>query len=169
MTNGATSWPSFQDGLADELGGLEDRTHVTLSWSSVPTVYVQLEQTDTHLVARTGADDVLPPERRLSPEQRAGLENAGWVLPTADPQSRGTWSLTLPWPARAADHDRIAAACVTALRDVHQVPSPAELEYRAWRDPEPDPVGITFYPEDLEPGEPHLVLPGLGITDAQAS
>ena len=163
------TWTSFEEGLATELGALDDRVVVTVSWSTTPTVYVQLEQTATQLLARSGADDVLPVEQRLGPERRARLETAGWVPPEVDPQSRGTWTLAVPWPARSADHDRLAAACRTVLRDVHQVPSPAELEYRAWRHPEPDPVGVTFHPEDLEPGDPHLVLPALGITDAQAA
>ena len=63
----------------------------------------------------------------------------------------------------------MAARCVAVLRDLHAVPSPDELEYRAWREAEPDPEGVTFYPEDLEPAEPHLVLPALGVRDAQAS
>lgn len=163
------TWAELAQGLADELPGLEDRTFLTIWWTSDPPVYVQLEQTATALVARTGDDDVLPPDQRLSPAGRAALQEDGWVVPELDPTGRRTWTRSLAWPARSAGYQRLAAACVGVLQDVHAVPSPTELEYRAWREAEPDPVGVTFYPEDLEPAEPHLVLPQLGLRDAQES
>ena len=163
------TWAELAQRLADELAGFEDRTFLTMCWTSDPTVYVQLEQTALALVARTGDDDVLPPDQRLSPAGRSALQEDGWVVPELDPSGRRTWTCSLTWPARNEDYERLAARCVAVLRDVHAVPSPGELEYRAWREAEPDPEGVTFYPEDLEPADPHLELPGLGLRDAQDS
>jgi hypothetical protein len=167
--SGGTTWESLEQGLADELPELEDRSFLTIFWAPVPMAYVQFEQSGTALTARTGADDVLPADQRLGPAGCTVLETGGWTVPEQDPAGKRTWTMTVGWPAGTEVYERLAARCATVLRDVHGVSSPTELEYRAWREAEPDPEGVTFYPEDLEPAEPHLVLPRLGLHDAQQS
>ena len=134
---------------------------VTISWSTVPTVYVQFAQTSESLTIRTGGEDVLPGSSRS--EQLTAL---GWEPPSTDPSGQRTWHTSLGWPARSGEYAGLAQMCVAVLRDLNGVPSPEELEYRAWREAEEPPEGVTYYEDELEPAEPHLVFARLGITDA---
>ena len=155
------TWDTFSDGLAATLSELEERTTVTLSWSAVPTVYVQFSQTPEALTARTGADDVLP-ESAVSQQ----LAAQGWEPPSTDPLGQHTWHTSLGWPPRSAQYAALAKMCVGVLRDLNEVPSPKALEYRAWRDSEEPAEGAFFYEDELEPAELHLVLSRLDISDA---
>ena len=165
----APTWEQVTAGLAATLPQLEDRSVLTISWSAVPTVYVQVEQSATETVALTGADDVLGPDRSLRPTDRFVLEAAGWAAPEVDPTGRRTWRTSVPWPVRTEEYEQLAFRCVNVLRLVHGVPNPEELEYRAWRDAEPPPEHELYYEENLDPAEPHLSLPRLGLRDARGS
>ena len=168
MADDPTDWDRLAERVAETLPTLAARSFLTLAWGAVPPVYVQFGQSASELSAHTGSDDVLPPARRLDSAAVERLRGLGWSPPEADPTGRHTWSVAVPWPARSAEHRRLAEMAVGVLRDVHRVPRPEELEYRGWREAEPDPEGVTFDPEDLERYQPHLVFPALGIRDAQA-
>lgn len=154
-------WTNFSDSMAWTLSELSERTMVTVSWSSVPTVYVQVTQTSEMLTVRTGGEDVLPDS-----ETSGRLAAVGWEPPSTDPLGQRTWHSSLAWPPRFEQYEELARMCVAVFQDVHGVSSPAELEYRAWRDAEEPPEGVTYYEDELEPAEPHLVLPRLQITDS---
>jgi hypothetical protein len=164
-----TSWDALAAGLTAALPTLEERAFLLVSWSALPPVYVQFAQEAAGLRVQSGGDDVLPAQRRLGPAGAEQLRAAGWSPPEDDPTGQRTWHLRLPWPARTEEYARLAESCVVLFRDVHGVPVPAELEYRAWREAEPPPEGVTFYEEDLEPYEPHLVLPDLPLRDVQSA
>ena len=166
MAGGETGWDAFGGALAGALSQLQDRSHLLVSWADVPTVYAQFAQSSTELVVVTGADDVLPPDRRLGADGAARLQASGWSPPTAGVAGK-TWHFAVPWPARSADYRRVAGLVVEVFRDVHRVPGANALEYRGWRDAQPGPEGVTYYEEDLEPAEPHLTFPDLEIRDAQ--
>lgn len=96
------------------------------------------------------------------------LSAAGWTPPT---RSRPNWSSRQELPALTAEYGALAGRCVTALRDVYRVAGPGVLSYRAWREPETQPPGVTWSPErfdELDPGENPLPLPGLGLPTRSA-
>ncbi len=137
---------------------------VTISWSAVPTVYVQFAQSDASLTVRTGGADVVPESA-----SSGALSSMGWEPPATDPLGQRTWHASLAWPPRFEQYQRLAQLCVAVFEDVHDVSSPDELEYRAWREAEEPPEGVTYYEDELEPAEPHLVLPRLHITDSDTA
>lgn len=169
MADGELSWDGFAEALAQVLPSLQERSYLVVSWGSVPTVYVQFAQTASQLQAKTGAGDVMPANRQIGSADTDVMRSSGWLAPEQDAGSRNTWHSVLPWPARSADYHRVAQMAVAVLRDAHRVPSPDVLEHRAWREAEPDPVGVTFYEDDLEPLEPHLEFPELRIRDGLAT
>jgi len=161
-------WDGLGRGLAEVLPSLEERSHLLVSWAVVPTVFVQFWQSSLELLAQTGADDLVPAEQRMGSVAADRMRSLGWGAPAEDAFARRMWHAGLAWPVRSVDYLRLAHMSVSVLRDVHQVPGPAVLEYQAWRDAEPPPLGITYHEENLEPREPHLVFPQLGIRDALA-
>jgi hypothetical protein len=163
-----SGWDELVHGLVQVLPTLSDRAFLLLSSADVPTVYVQFAQTPAELVVHTGADDVLPPEHRLGEVGAERMRGLGWREPGSDPQGGRSWHTAAAWPARTAEYERLARMCVAVLRHVHQVPSPDALEYKAWREAEPPPEGVTFYTDELEPLEPHLEFPALPVRDAAA-
>jgi hypothetical protein len=161
-----TDWDAFNAGLAAALPTLEANAFLLVSLAALPPIYVQFTQTDRFLLAQTGADDVLPPDRRLGDVGAERLRSAGWLPPDSDPSGGRTWHAQLRWPGRTADYEAMAARCTRLFRDVHAVTDPDQLEYRAWREPELPPEGVTYFDEDIDPGEAHLVLRDLPIHDA---
>lgn len=155
---------SFGEALASTFSELSERTMVTISWSAVPTVYLQFAQRSESLTVRTGGEDVLP-----GSAASGALAGLGWEPPSTDPLGQRTWHASLGWPARSGQYAGLAQMCVAVLREVNGVPSPAELEYRAWREAEEPPEGVTYDEDELEPAEPHLVFARLEITDADAA
>lgn len=91
---------------------------------------------------------------------------AGWAAPSG-PQPN--WTYRLVQPALSGDMAALAQRCVVALRDVLHVPDPGLLGYRAWREPESQPTGVTWSVEQvaaLDQGENPLPLPSLGLPHA---
>jgi hypothetical protein len=91
---------------------------------------------------------------------------AGWTAPS---RPQPNWSFALDLPALTSEYAELASRCVVALRDVFQVADPAVLGYQAWREPEQQPLGVTWSPErfeQLDPGENPLPLPALGLQPA---
>jgi hypothetical protein len=160
-----TDWDAFEVGLASALATLQANSFLLVSVAALPPIYVQFAQNDRALLAQTGADDVLPSDHRLGSEGAERLRALGWLPPDSDPSGGRTWHAQLRWPARTADYEAMAARCTQLFRDIHAVSDTDQLEYRAWREPERPPDGVTYCEEDIDPGKPHLVLPDLPIRD----
>lgn len=153
------TWDEFRDRLQATLRGLTARCTLIVA---APDGYVQFACEADRLyaeaagpgsvggVAGHGADDPV-------------MLGAGWTAPT---RGQPNWSDELALPALTAEYAALADRCVTALRDVQRVTAPGVLGYRAWREPETQPPGVTWPPErfdQLDPGEDPLPLPGLGL------
>jgi hypothetical protein len=158
-------WNAFEAGLASPLPTVEANSVLLVSVAALPPVYVQFTRTDRSLLAQTGADDVFPSDHRLGSVGAERLRALGWLPPDSDPSGGRTWHAELPWPGRTAGYKAMAARCTQLFRDIHAVSDPDQLEYRAWREPELPPDGVTYHEEDIDPGKPHLVLPDLPIRD----
>lgn len=163
----AADWERLVEGLTALLPQLEERMFLLISRADETTVFVQFEQLNTELLMVTGGDDLIPAAQAMSTGGVARLAASGWSPP--QPGVAGyLWHQQLAWPGRSSAYRQFAADAVGTLRDLRGVPSPRDLEYRAWREGEPPPVGITYYEEDLEPEVPHLRFPELGLDDAWA-
>ncbi|GAA3031262.1 TY-Chap domain-containing protein [Actinokineospora globicatena] len=144
-------WEAFGGGLTEALRDVSDRVLLVVFSRADPQVFVQFAGSDHELHAEAGA-----------PADPSPMAAAGWVPPTGiDPPN---WTSSLPLPALTVEYTAMAARCVVALRDVHGLPTPDELVYKAWRDAE--------WPSDTtssakrDPGENPLALSWLDIPSA---
>ena len=154
-------WTAFAEGLRTTLRDLDERTYLIITWTKA-NVFVQYAQGEDTLNAEAVADEYVPEDLELTIPQVGEMTDLGWTPPTVNPAGRFNWYIDVPWPASSAAYRHVAAASVAALR-IRGVPSPDELVYKAWREPERPPEGVTFYEEDLDHGDPNLPLPALGI------
>ncbi len=155
-------WAGFTEGLRTTLRDLDERTFLIIRWTK-GNIFVQYAQDADALTAEAVADEYAPEDRVLTIAQVGEMTDLGWTPPTVNPAGRFNWYLDVPCPATSAVYRHVAAASVQALR-IRGVASPDELVYKAWREPQRPPQGVTFYDEDLDPGDPELQLPGLPIT-----
>lgn len=139
---------------------VSDRVFLIVSSRENSRVYVQF----------AGGADALSAEAPgvavVAGIDEAGLADAGWVAPSV---GQPNWSSELPLPALTSEFSVLAERCVVALRDVFGVTDPGQLVYRAWRDAEAFPQGVTLYPEQIEAldkGEDPLEISQLGLTAA---
>lgn len=160
----APEWDTFTTRLTQTLAKLDERTYLVIS-AVGSNVFVQYHQTPDCLYAEAVANAYLPEQQQLGFEQVGAMRSLGWTPPDIRPGMLN-WNQQVSWPARTADYRRLADASVATLRDVHRVPSPDRLVYRAWQEAERPPEGITYQLEDLAPQVPHVDLPGLGIPSA---
>lgn len=156
-TEARADWAGFVDRLVDAFRVLSERVSVIVSWQENPRLYVQFAAgADVLYAEATGPAFV-------SGFDPTPLVTSAWVRPDL---SRPNWSFALPLPALAAEYARLAERYVVTLRDVFGVESPDALQYRAWRDPERFPEGVTLSPSQLsalDAGEVPLAIPELGL------
>lgn len=160
------TWDEFRDRLAQTLRTLTPRCYLIVSASGEPG-YVQFAAGGDALQAEAaGPRFVTGPAAHAADDP--ALTGAGWTAPTA---AQPNWSYELPIPALTSEYAALAGRCVVALRDVYGLAGPGVLSYRAWREPETQPAGVTWSPErfgELDPGEDPLPLPGLGLAAESA-
>lgn len=154
-------WPQFEANLALALRALTPRCVLVVA-AHERGGYVQFHVTDQRLSAEASG-----PKYTEGPAQHAAddatMLASGWAEPTP---SQPNWTSELPLPALTTEYAALAGRCVVALRDVFHLEAPQVLSYRAWREPETQPPGVTWEPErfdQLDPGEDPLLLPMLGL------
>lgn len=150
-------WADFEGRLRATLRSVTDRVFLIVASEADPTRYVQFAAEGDRLYAEAPGVDV------VRDADEAALREAGWREPV---DAGPNWTSELALPALTAEYAELAARCVVALRAAYRLTSPDELGYRAWRDPEPLPVGETWFDEDLERldrGADPLDLPTLGL------
>ncbi|MBB5957296.1 hypothetical protein FHS29_004827 [Saccharothrix tamanrassetensis] len=147
-----TDWEAFGGGLTEALREVSDRVFLVVFSRADPRVFVQFAGGEHELHAEAAAPSADP----------GRMAAAGWKPPTGiDPPN---WTCSSPLPALTVEYAAIAARCVVALRDVHGLPGPDELVYKAWRDAEWPSGAVPSAERDL--GENPLVLSWLGIPSA---
>lgn len=155
-------WTEFRDRLQATLIELTDRSFLIVSTPGASAGYVQFAGLEDALAAEASGPEFAADVATHGPDDPTMLA-AGWVAPSS-PQPN--WSFELALPALTSEYAGLADRCVVALRDVFHVADPAVLAYRAWREPEEQPPGVTWSAgriEDLDPGENPLSLPELGL------
>ena len=158
------TWDEFRDRLQATLRGLTARCLLIVS---APGGYVQFARGVDVLSAEAAGPDSVDGAAVHGPDDPVML-GAGWASPT---RGQPNWSDELPLPALTGEYTALADRCVTALRDVYGATAPGVLGYRAWREPDTQPPGVTWPPErfdELDPGQDPLPLPGLGLPAAPA-
>lgn len=151
------TWDAFGERLAFALRDVTDRVRLIVAVGDGPRRYVQLAAVPDRLDAEAPGVDVVADARV------AVLAAAGWVQPTAQ---QPNWSSSLERPALTVELRALADRCVVALRDGYGVASPDALRYRAWREPETMPEGVTWSQEridDLDRGDAALEIAALGL------
>lgn len=155
-------WETFTKHLQDTLPRLTDRCFLVITTpSGVP--YIQFAASSNTLTAEASGPAFTTPATTLHASDDPTMLAAGWNPPTP---ATPNWSQTIPLPALSQEFAALAEQCMTALRDTHRVDSPHLLSYRAWREPEYQPAGVTWEPkrfDQLDPGENFLRLPTLGL------
>lgn len=156
------AWSEFRDRLQATLRELNDRTFVIISAPGGHGGYVQFACGPDGLSAEASG-----PEFTAGPATHAAddptMASAGWRSPT---RPQPNWSYELALPAVTNEYAELADRCLVALRDVFHLSDPQGLTYRAWREPEQQPPGVTWQPErfdELDPGADPLLLPSLGL------
>lgn len=156
------TWSEFRDHLQATLRELTDRTFLIVSTPSAGGGYVQFAGGADDLSAEASGPEFTEGVATHAADDTTMLA-AGWRAPRG-PQPN--WSCELALPALTGEYTGVAERCVIALRDVFHLPDPQLLTYRAWREPERQPPGVTWQPErfdDLDPGADPLALPSLGL------
>ncbi|MFT4009562.1 MAG: hypothetical protein QM655_05905 [Nocardioidaceae bacterium] len=155
------TWDEFADRLRATLRELTDRC-VLIVAAPGKAGYVQFSATEDELRAEA-AGPVFTAGPAAHEADDPVMVAAGWTVPT---RSAPNWSVELPLPALSAEYAALADRCVVALRDVYGLSGPEALSYQAWREPESQPVGVTWSAEQidaLDPGQNPLSLPSLGL------
>lgn len=148
-----TGWEAFGGGLTEALREVSDRVFLVVFPRADPRVFVQFAGGEHELHAEAAWVPAADPSRMAA---------AGWTPPTGtDPPN---WTCSSPLPALTVEYAAMAARCVVALRDVHGLPGPDALVYKAWRDAEWPSAAVP--PTERDPGENPLVLSWLGIPAA---
>lgn len=157
-------WDEFRTGLQATLRALTDRCVLVVA-APGRGGYVQFAAAAGELTAEAAGPQFTAGPAAHEADDPVMLA-AGWTAPT---RSGPNWSAPLRLPALTAEYAMLADRCVTALRDVYRLPGPGALSYRAWREPEPQPSGVSWTAERidrLDPGENPLELPLLGLPSA---
>lgn len=154
-------WNDLRNRLQATLPDLTDRCYLIVG-ASDDGGYVQFAVCEDVLSAEASGPEFVAGPATHTTEDPTMLA-AGWVAPT---RAQPNWSFELGLPAMTSELAGMADRCVVALRDVLHVADPAVLTYRAWREAEVQPPGVTWQPErfdELDPGADPLLLPGLGL------
>jgi hypothetical protein len=155
-----SEWDEFGDRLASTFRQVTGRVFLIIASEADPARYVQFAGQDDRLDAEAPATDV------VADADESALKESGWTAPNA---AQPNWSSSLQLPALASEYKALAARCVVALRDAYGITSPDDLGYRAWREAERMPEGVTWSAEQIERmdrGVDSLDLPGLGLASS---
>jgi len=155
-------WDVFANNLAHTLPSITDRCILIISGPDKDGGYVQFLGTASELTAEAAAPEFVSGKAAHSSEAPELLAT-GWEAPSAPDFN---WHQTLPLPALSSEFATLAKDCCVALRDIYHL-DPAALQYEAWREAEQQPPGVTWQPEQfeqLDPGDPQLELPSLGLS-----
>lgn len=155
-------WDVFASNLARTLPAITDRCILIISGPNKDGGYVQFLGTASALTAEAAAPEFVSGTASHTAEDQTMLA-ANWQAPS---ELSSNWEQVLPLPALTQEFTAIANRCVVALRDVYHLESPETLRYTAWREAEQQPPGVTWQPEQferLDPGNPGLELPSLGL------
>lgn len=158
VSDSAAEWSEFSGRLVSAFRVVSDRVFLIVSSQKNSRVYVQFAGGPDAVFAET------PGVAVVAGIDEAGLFAAGWIAPSV---GQPNWSFELPLPALTSEYAELAGRCVVVLRDVFGVARPGDLQYKAWRDSESFPQGVTFYPEQIEAldkGENPLEIPQLGLS-----
>ncbi len=151
--------------MARTLPKITDRCYLIIAGPEKTSGYVQFVADDNTLYAEAAAPEFVSgnaSHTRNAPEMLA----AGWETPTPPDLN---WHQTYPLPALSSEFTQLANRCCVALRDVYNL-EPDVLRYKAWREAEQQPLGVTWQPEQferLDRGNPRVELPTLGILQSQ--
>jgi hypothetical protein len=131
-------WISFEQGLAAALSILKDEETLILS-SRTGHRFVQfLACREKGVFSETVSNGYLGPAEKLTDAQVASLLALSWVAPTHAPDSpapvhmpKGSPNFFREFP-NPVSTEAIARIAVQTLADVHHIPDPAALTYRAF-------------------------------------
>lgn len=155
------NWETFTANLARTLPHITERCYLIIAGPEDAGGYIQFFADDSILHAEAAAPEFVEGSAAHAADSPAMLA-AHWEAPTALDLN---WHQTLPLPALSSEYTQLATQCSVALRDVYHL-DPTALQYKAWREPEEQPPGVTWQPEQfeqLDPGENPLELPSLGV------
>ncbi|KUL25807.1 TY-Chap domain-containing protein [Actinoplanes awajinensis] len=125
----AASWEDLTARLRARLPGLQ--TMEVISLKAAGNRYTQLIQRPTGLTLEATANEFLPPDGRLTPEQEKRLRDKGWLPP--DPPGRNNWWYDIDrLPLSDVDTARVVDLMVCTLRDVYLVAGPADVTERSF-------------------------------------
>ncbi|GIF96986.1 TY-Chap domain-containing protein [Catellatospora citrea] len=130
-----SDWTDFAGRLRRDLADLADEDIVILVYG---VGGVQFAQTPRMLLTEAITGPVHAPP--VPEQQHAALVALGWSPP--DVPHYTNWHLELPWPATSAQYDATTSRLVQTLRDVLNVPSPADLAIKAWNDKTHQPLDL---------------------------
>lgn len=157
MSDSGGGWSAFSGRLVAAFRVVSDRVFLIVSSRADRRLYVQFAGGGDVLRAEATGAEVVPGIGT------ARLVSAGWGKPGL---GQPNWSSELSLPALTAEYEALAERYVVALRDVFSVAEPGQLQYKAWREAESFPQGVTFYPqqvEELDKGANPLEVPQLGL------
>jgi hypothetical protein len=155
------SWDEFTNALQQTLPKITERCYLIIAGPEDEGGYVQFFADKDTLHAEAAAPQFVSAKAEHDVDNPELLA-AGWQAPTA---LDFNWHQSLPLPALSTEFAALAARCCVALRDVYQL-KPTDLEYKAWREPEEQPPGVTWQQEQfdqLDPGEKSMAHPTLGL------
>ncbi|MDO5094169.1 MAG: hypothetical protein Q4D79_12300 [Propionibacteriaceae bacterium] len=158
-----TTWEEFNDRLFRVLLTIEDRVYLIISARGDLWRYVQFAADADSLTGESVGNSILKDAYKLDEAAQARMRELGWKDPEGP--SQPNWSRLLELPATSNEVRAVSDASIYALRDALKIPSPADLEYKAWRERERPVPGAVYEEEELEeldPGENPLEL-DLGI------
>lgn len=154
-------WSEFSRHLRVTLPRITDRCFLVIA-DPIDNGYVQFAGSDDLLDAEAAGPEFVTGDAAHGVDDER-MRALGWATPS---RSQPNWSCTIPLPALSTEFGVLAERCTAALRDVHHVDGPDVLSYRAWREREVQPPGVTWPAErfdQLDPGENPLLLPSLGL------
>ncbi|GAB3634243.1 hypothetical protein GCM10027421_35970 [Microbacterium shaanxiense] len=160
MVSDSVVWSDLAGRLVAAFRVVSDRVFLIVSSRENSRLYVQFAGRADALYAEAAGPEFVPDA------DATRLESLGWERPTS---GQPNWSFVLPLPALTSEYSALAERCVVALRDVFGVTDPGQLIYRAWREAEAFPQGVTLYPEQIEAldkGEDPLEMAQLGLPAA---
>jgi hypothetical protein len=152
------TWDAFEQALASALSVLADESLVVTA--RVGNRYVQFHACpDEDLFCESVSNAYLDPAEKLDDGQLAALLSLGWSAPTRAPDSpssestpKGSPNFFREFPTPYACSE-IARFAVRTLAEVLHIPSPADLEYRAF-DGSGHGVAFPVLPIDPAPAPP---------------
>ncbi len=149
------AWNDYRGRLVEAFRATHDRVVVIISSAADPKRYVQFACQSGVLDAEApGADVVADAKEQI-------MADAGWSAPGA---AQPNWTSSLELPALTTEYKALADRCIAALRHSYGIARPSDLVYRAWREPEQMPAGVTWSAErvkQLDQGSKAVEFPSL--------